>query len=140
VAMASVDAAGVTYTVRALADCGVVVAGTSTEPIAGGCRPRSVELIEVVAVGTARGLPELPPPPPPGAGGAPAVAAPDGTMVVLARVGGTATQVQAVLVAGGTVAGAVGDDGWAVVVTDGRAFLLEARDARGTIVARARVT
>ncbi len=156
VAMASVEAAGVTYSVRALTDCAVVAPsfsvaggalsaptatensriGTSADPIVGGCRPRSAALVGVVAVGSARGLPELPPElPPPGS-----TAVPSSTMVVLARVGPGVAQVTGALVDGGIVDGAVGDDGWAVLVTDGRAFLLEGKDAGGTIVGRARVT
>ncbi|MEA2901492.1 MAG: hypothetical protein QOH36_1379 [Actinomycetota bacterium] len=61
-------------------------------------------------------------------------------MIVLARVGAEVDRVTAVLVDGGEVDGTIGTDGWAVVATDGRAFLLEARDDDGVVVARAPVT
>ena len=60
-------------------------------------------------------------------------------MIVLARVSSDATRVSAVLVDGREVDGTVGADGWAVVATGGRAFLLEARDDDDTVVARASV-
>ncbi|MEA2901491.1 MAG: hypothetical protein QOH36_1378 [Actinomycetota bacterium] len=63
VPVASVQAAGLTYTARADADCADVVAGSSTAPLVGGCRPRpaTTVAVEVVASGSALG----PPPPPP---------------------------------------------------------------------------
>ena len=60
-------------------------------------------------------------------------------MVVLARVGPDARQVNAVLVDGSTVEGTIGNDGWALVATEGRAFLLDVRDAKGTLLARTEV-
>ena len=130
--VASVTAAGVTYTVRALPTCAVVAPsfsvagsalsaptatentgiGTSTAPSSAAADARSAVLVEVVAVGSARGLPALTTPSGPGS------AVPSPTMVVLARVGPGGARVTGVLVDGGTVDGAVGDDGWAVLVTD----------------------
>ena len=136
VPVASVHAAGLTYTARAGADCADVVAVSSSVPLVGGCRPRpaTAAAIEVVASGSALG----PPPPPPGESYGPGVVVPPGPMmIVLARVGSDATRVTAVLVDGREVDGTVGADGWAVVATDGRAFLLEARDDHDAVVARA---
>ncbi len=136
--VASVQAAGLTYTARAGADCGDVVTGSSSAPLVGGCRPQpaTAAAVEVVASGSALG----PPPPPPGESYGPGVIVPSGPMmIVLARVGSDATRVTAVLVDGREVDGTVGTDGWAVVATDGRAFLLEARDDDGAVVGRAPV-
>jgi hypothetical protein len=55
-------------------------------------------------------------------------------MIVLARVGPEAHAVGAVLIDGRTVPAAVGTDGWALVVTGPRPFLLEVRNARGEVV------
>jgi hypothetical protein len=139
VSVASVQATGVTYTARAAADCAVVVVAASTGSLLGGCRPApaTAATLDVLASATALG----PPPPPPGESNGPGVVVPSGPMmIVLARVGAEVDRVTAVLVDGGEVDGTIGTDGWAVVATDGRAFLLEARDDDGVVVARAPVT
>ncbi len=135
----SVDAPGVTYTVRAATDCAVIVPDVSGQPMGGGCGPRPANAAppDVVAVLSDSGPPPLPPP---GESFAPGyVARWPRAMVVLARVGPDARQVNAVLVDGSTVEGTIGNDGWALVATDGRAFLLDVRDARGTLLARTEV-
>lgn len=94
-AAVSVDAPGVTYAVRAGADCAVIVASGSTQPVGGGCRPRPSDEAPaaVVAVLADRGPPPLPPP---GESFAPGyVARWPQAMVVLARVGADARRTAA---------------------------------------------
>ena len=82
-----------------------------------------------------------PPPPPPGQRDAPGAGrSPDEAMLVLFRVGPGVSRVTAELVDGPAIDATIGDDGWGVVATDGRAFLLEAFDRHGQLVGRAAVS
>lgn len=127
-------APGVAYTVRADADCAVATSSVSTQAVGGGCLARpATGGADVVAVAGDGGLP----PPPPGQSFAPGVVArwPQ-TMIVVMRVGPDVRRVTALLVDGRTADATVGIAGWAIVVTDGRAFLVQARDGAGTLVAQ----
>jgi hypothetical protein len=131
--VASFSTSGTTYTARGDGDCADVVLSGSLQPQAGGCsrgRPEGSD-VDVVAVMFTPGLPQLPPP---GQAFAPGKAPPAPVMIVLARVGPEAHAVGAVLIDGRTVPAAVGTDGWALVVTGPRPFLLEVRNARGEVV------
>lgn len=138
-AAVSFDLPGATYTARAGADCAVIVLEGSGPALGGGCRarPAAGDPPAVVAALSDGGPPPLPPPGqsfPPGS-----TARSSSKMVVLARVGPDARRVSALLVDGRTVAGALGNDGWALLATDGRAFLLDVRDGARKLVARTAV-
>ena len=121
---ATVRTPGGTVAIRAQGDCAVVVSGALSQPIAGGCQARPAEPGAAVVAAT------MLPGPPPGA-----VARRNQTMVVLARVGPGVTRVTGVGTDGRTVALDVGTDGWVLGASDGRVYLIEARDRAGTIVA-----
>ena len=135
----SFTGAGSTYTARAGGDCADVVISGSTQPLAGGCsagRPAGGGL-QVVA---ASSHPGSPPAPPLGQTFAPGRGPVLPAMIVLGRLGSEAHDVVAVLVDGQMIPASVGSDGWVLVATEGRPFLLEVRDAGGKPVTRTPVT
>ncbi len=126
---------GTTYTGRADGDCADVALAGATQPLAGGCsagRPTG-SAVEVVAVSANSGSP---PSPPQGQAFAPGKGPVLPATIVLARLGPEARSVVAVLVDGRTIPAAVGGDGWALVATGGRPFLLEVRGRGGKPVAQ----
>ncbi|HVF14891.1 MAG TPA: hypothetical protein VM942_09850 [Acidimicrobiales bacterium] len=136
----AVEAVGMTYTAQAVDDC-AIVSSPDGRPVAGGgeCRPRPTgSAAEVVAVAMEQGLPPIAPPPPfPGAPESRpgVVAGRSQALLVLARVGPDARQVTAVLIDGREVDLTIGRDGWALMVSDARPFVLEVHDARRKVVA-----
>ncbi|MEA2685852.1 MAG: hypothetical protein QOE93_1047, partial [Actinomycetota bacterium] len=144
--VATSDGSAGTYTVEADGDCAIVVPGSFPESaLGGGCLtvPADGAAAGVAARAVDRGPPAGPPPPPVPGGGfvqPTAVAGEDLAVVVLARVGADTDGLTAVLVDGRTVDATVGDDGWALVVTDGRPYLLEARDGKGRVTGVTPVT
>ena len=131
----SATAPGVTYAARAEGDCAVVGSSASTQPLGGGCMatPTAPRAAEVVAVARETG----PPPPPPGQTFAPGTASRwASTVVVLVRVSPDIRRLSAVLTDGRSVTAVVGSDGWAMLATDGRPYLLEGRDGSGKVVVR----
>ena len=144
VAVASTVWAGVTYTIRAEGDCATVGPTTSSQASGGGCTPRPTGGgASVVALARDVGPPPLPPPPGqgsvPGPGPGPFMSSSQAT-IVLIRVGPDARRATARLVDGRSVDASVGSDGWAVVVTDGRPYLVDALDAKAKPVGQAPVT
>lgn len=130
--VASVTVPGAVYTVGAENDCAVVTSTQAEQPRGGGCAslPPAGGAPAVVAVTT-----DQYPPAGPGAGTDRWPA----TMLVLLRVPSGVDRVTAELVDGRVIEGTVGSDGWALVATDGRPFLVQARDGRGHVVARTAV-
>jgi hypothetical protein len=131
--VASVNLPDRTYTVRAEDDCAVVAVTHSDQPVAGGCsaRPPGEAAPALVAVASDRM-----PPPRQGQGSERS----GETMLVLLRIASGVDRVTADLVDGRVIDATIGSDGWALVASDGRPFLMEARDQRGQVVARTPVT
>lgn len=131
--VASVTVPGAVYTVRAENDCAVVTSNQAEQPRGGGCgsKPPKGGAPAVVAVTTD----QYPP-----AGPASGTERWPATMLVLLRVPSGVDRVTAELVDGRVIEGTVGSDGWALVATDGRAFLVQARDGRDRVVARTAVS
>ena len=134
----SVSTPGITYTIRADGDCGVVTASIAPQPVTGGCAAAGATgaAPAVVSAYVVR-VPTLPPPPGQSATASPALW-PE-TMLVLVRSAPGAGRLTAALVDGRTVEVTAGTGGWGLVATDGRAFLVEVRNEGGEVVAQAPV-
>ncbi|MCA1842071.1 MAG: hypothetical protein LC792_02565, partial [Actinobacteria bacterium] len=134
--VATATANGLALTLDAGDGCAVVRAGDSHQPLAGGCadRPAGGDVTTVATTVT----PGLPPVPPVASGAnGPATFPMSLAIVVVARAGGDVRGIRAVLVDGGNIDAVPSADGWAILVTTGRPYRLDAYDGRGRLVGEA---
>ncbi len=131
--VASTNVDGLVVRLLAGEGCALVRAGSSQQAFGGGCgqRPSSPPAVSLVTSTLALGPPSLPPPWAGTSVGTTATVRPDRAIVVVARVTSEVQAVRALLVDGESADAVLGPEGWALVATTGRPYLLEAYDGGG---------
>lgn len=136
--VAATSVGGLGVGLLAAEGCAVVRIAASQQSIGGGCRDRPSPEEPVSVVSSTLAM--APPPFFPGGPGPGSSAAPVTPVVVVVRVAPEVRTVRALLVDGGTVDAVLGPDGWGLVATAGRPYLLEAYDGRGRVIAETAVS